>query len=480
MIRLVLRREDANAIEAALSSSGRTEHGCFCLLRDGHGTTDVRLVALEPMMPPADAWDDQGADRLRPSAQWISACVGRAVQERAGLLFVHSHPDVGHPVGLSATDRSATLSLAATIGSILEGPFAAVAVHPEGWAGALAVDGGLEPIARIDAIGRTLLSLSPEPEAVPDPMGVDARQADALGRAHGQLRQLSVAVIGAGGLGSPVAEQLVRMGVRQVIIVDHDRLETPSNVRRVFGSTLADLHATAPPPKVDVVGRHLDMLMLGSRITRVDGDVRDPSTLPDLLDADVIICGTDTHGSRAALNDVAAEFFLPLIDIGVRAAGVANGELGALVAEVRIVTPATPCLWCRNAISGDVIRAENLPADQQRKLAAEGYLPGAIGAPAPSVVALTVLGAGLATCALLALLSAEGEVAPAGYLVDGFLGESLEAGPTKPSAGCRCRQRSGRAGVDLRETIVERDMEAPEPDVRLRLAREEAIKTSGD
>lgn len=144
-------------------------------------------------------------------------------------------------------------------------------------------------------------------------------------------------------------------------------------------------------------------------------------------------------------------------------------ELAALVAEVRIVTPATPCLWCRNAISGDFIRAENLPADQQRKLAAEGYLAGNEGAPAPSVVALTVLGAGSATCALLPLLSVEAEVAPAGYLVDGFLGDSLELGPNEPLSGCRCRQRSGLAGIDLRETAAERDMEGREPDVGLRL-----------
>jgi len=203
--------------------------------------------------------------------------------------------------------------------------------------------------------------------------------------------------------------------------------------------------------------------MLGSRITRVDGDVRDASTRPALLDADVIICGTDTHGSRAALNDIAAEFFLPLIDVGVRAAGKASGELAALVAEIRIVTPATPCLWCRKAISGDVIRAENLPPDQQRTLAAEGYLPGQTGAPAPSVVALTVLGAGLATCALLALLSAEADVAPSGYWVDGFLGDSLDLGLQEPLPGCRCRQRLGLAGIDLKEPAAERDMEAPEP-----------------
>jgi molybdopterin/thiamine biosynthesis adenylyltransferase len=75
----------------------------------------------------------------------------------------------------------------------------------------------------------------PSRELVP---GLDARQRDALGGVHDQLRHLSVGVVGCAGLGSPVAEQLVRMGVAEIVIVDPDVLDTESNVRRVFGSTL--------------------------------------------------------------------------------------------------------------------------------------------------------------------------------------------------------------------------------------------------
>ena len=67
--------------------------------------------------------------------------------------------------------------------------------------------------------------------------------------------------------------------------------------------------------------------------------------------------------------------------------------------------PDTPCLWCRNIIDSDIIHAENLPVDEQRQLQREGYVVGGIGEAVPSVAALTVLGSGLATCALLALLS---------------------------------------------------------------------------
>jgi hypothetical protein len=69
---------------------------------------------------------------------------------------------------------------------------------------------------------------------------------------------------------------------------------------------------------------------------------------------------------------------------------------------------------------------------------------GRVGEPVPSVVALTVLGAGLAACALLALLADGGRVAPAGYVIDGFLGDARETEPKAPVPGCRCREALGR------------------------------------
>ena len=86
----------------------------------------------------------------------------------------------------------------------------------------------------------------------------------------------------------------------------------------MFGSTAADLRATTPPAKVDVVGRHLDQLGLGTTIRRIKGDVRSENVFRALLDADVVICATDTHGSRAVLNELASVYLLPLIDVGVR------------------------------------------------------------------------------------------------------------------------------------------------------------------
>jgi molybdopterin/thiamine biosynthesis adenylyltransferase len=459
MNRLALLQIDVTEITDVLTASAPAEDGCFLLLREGRGVEGRRLLAVDPIFAPADGWEAQSPNQLRPSARWISATISRAIEQKAGLLFIHSHPNPAHPVGFSEVDRSAIASLAETIGPILDGPFAAAVVHPHGWIAAVAEGGELRMVDRIVSVGRTLRFLNPV-ESTParratDVPGLDDRQRDALGIVHDLIRGLHVGVVGAGGLGSPIAEQLVRMGTGQVTIVDHDALDTSSNVRRVFGSTMSDLRASDPPAKVDVVGRHLDQLGLTQPVIRVAADIRQESSFRRLLDTDVVISGTDTHGSRAIINDFASTYMLPVIDVGVQAGAKKNGDLAALVAEIRVLTPTTPCLWCRKSISSDVIRAENLPPEQRKRLVKEGYIVGGVGDPAPSVIALTVLGAGLATCALLALLSGEGDVCPSGYIIDGLMGDGLETRPTEPDPNCRCRTQLGRGDTEPPSFVAE-------------------------
>jgi hypothetical protein len=232
-----------------------------------------------------------------------------------------------------------------------------------------------------------------------------------------------------------------------LILLDDDLLDTESNVRRVFGSVRADLAAATAPAKVDVLGRHLDQLGLGTRVRRVRGDVTAEPDFRHLLDADVVLGATDTHSSRAVLNDLPATYLLPLIDVGVRVGNRRDGSLAGLVAELRLLTPERPCLWCRGAIDADAIRAENLPPAEREKLRREGYLTGAFGAPAPSVAALTVLASGMATCALIGLLSSEGPVLPSGWILDGLYGDAFETAREDPAPECRCASQLARADL---------------------------------
>jgi len=441
MNRLTVFQDTVKLLERHFLTSGLIEEGTFCLLRQGKGALGTRFLATEMILPQPDSWERQGRAILRPSAKWISASISRAIQDHAGLIFIHSHPNAEFPQGLSPSDLSAFNSLAHTLAPMLDGPFAAGVVHPNGWSGVSWAEGNIVPFGKITSIGKKLCFLSSIKEA--GDSNLDSRQRDALGFVHDQVRHLDVAVVGCGGLGSAVAEQVVRMGANSLLLIDHDRLDTNSNLRRMIGSTMVDLKATVAPPKVDVVGRHLDQLGFGLEIRRVNGDVRTEEVFRALLDVDVVLNCTDTHGSRAVVNDLASTYLLPVIDVGVRVSSRYDNRLAGLIAETRVLTPTTPCLWCRKTIDSNVIRLENLPPEEREQLKKEGYVAAGFGDPTPSVISLTVLGSGLATCALLRLLSEEGEVAPFGYWFDGLFGDSGETKPHTPNSDCWCRKHFG-------------------------------------
>src|SRR5205823_6291294 len=76
------------------------------------------------------------------------------------------------------------------------------------------------------------------------------RHAQAFGKGTTErLRRLTVGVIGCSGTGSPVVEQLARLGVGKLVLVDPDKVEE-KNLNRILNATMGD--AIAGRFKVDV------------------------------------------------------------------------------------------------------------------------------------------------------------------------------------------------------------------------------------
>lgn len=420
MNRLAFTLADVEALDRFFAAARPNEAGAFFLVTEASTPSGLRLVARDPYFPPDTAWTETDRHRLVPSGQLISQVVSRAVAANAGLLFVHSHPDSRHPTGFSWVDDQALDALSRTLVDLIDGPFVAAVVGPKGWVARRYQGDAWESIERITAPGHGIRILDP----LPDPQAMDAdlddRQILALGDLNARLRTLDVAVVGVGGLGSPLAEILVRLGVRGLTIIDPDHLDTQSNLRRVFGAKSSQL--AGHPYKVDVVAEHCGGIGLPTNIIAIPGDVRREDVFPHLLDADVVFSATDSQSSRAVMNAASYAFHLPVIDCGCRISRREPGGLAGLLSEVRFIAPGLPCLFCRRTLSPDAIRAEILPAAERRALHKEGYVVGS-DAPEPSACALTVLGAGMMASSLLAYLSSESEILNGGYLLDALMEE---------------------------------------------------------
>ena len=147
------------------------------------------------------------------------------------------------------------------------------------------------------------------------------RQVRAFGH-EGQtsIQKTRVGIVGVGGTGSPTAEQLVRLGVNDLVLIDPDEFAS-SNLSRVYGSFAPSWRDRLrllgrAQLKVDVVARHLRRINPRIRIrTIAQNVVRDEAAMA-LRDRDVIFLCTDDHWGRAIVNQIAYQYLIPTINIG--------------------------------------------------------------------------------------------------------------------------------------------------------------------
>jgi molybdopterin/thiamine biosynthesis adenylyltransferase len=382
------------------------ETGAFLLVTSVQTYNGTRLLVQQTLLPPAGALELQGSDALRPSGQWLSAVISAALASKAGLGFIHSHPNSGHPPELSALDWETSVTWSKSIGPMLNGPFASLVWSPRGVTGVMFdknVPGQPIQIERAQSLGGgSARPLHPTVADARDTL-LDDRQVRAMtALGNKRIRDFSVAVIGLGGTGSPVAEQLTRLGVARLVLIDPDVIDDVSNLRRITGSRPKDFGAA----KAEVVGRYLRSLELGPVVDVMCEDVRRETVLRRILDCDLVINTTDTQSSRAFLNQVSYQYYLPLIDVGVRVGTKLDGSVSGMPAEVRVLLPDNGCLWCRKVLDSQAIYEENLPQSERDKLAHEGYVQAVTG-PQPSVIPLNYFGAAAATTTSLRLLSGQ-------------------------------------------------------------------------
>jgi adenylyltransferase/sulfurtransferase len=116
-----------------------------------------------------------------------------------------------------------------------------------------------------------------------------------------RLRDGSVLVVGAGGLGAPLAMYLAAAGVGRIGLVDFDHVDE-SNLQRQL---LYDTHDVGRP-KLEAAAARLAALNPHVRIERHDARLSSQNALDILRGYDVIADGTDNFATRYLVNDACA------------------------------------------------------------------------------------------------------------------------------------------------------------------------------
>lgn len=134
------------------------------------------------------------------------------------------------------------------------------------------------------------------------------------------LKAASVAVVGAGGIGSPAIQYLAAAGVGRLVLIDDDTVDL-SNLQRqtIFDDT--DLGASKVAAAADAaraINAHVAIDACAARLT--------PANAADLLaGVAVVLDGSDSFATRLAVSDAAQALRIPLVSASV---GQFEGQLG--------------------------------------------------------------------------------------------------------------------------------------------------------
>lgn len=219
------------------------------------------------------------------------------------------------------------------------------------------------------------------------------------------LGRLRAGIVGISGTGSPLLEQLIRLGFGEIVIIDPDIIED-RNLNRILNSTVAD--AGAGRLKVDIAEAAAIATGLPTKIIKVASTLMSPAAINALSVCDVIFGCVDTHTGRFAMNLVSTYHIIPYFDLGVMLDATkeadGTGRVNDILGTVHYIVPGRSSLISRDVISLQTVAAEGL-ANSDPEAAAQQvrdkYFRG-LTVSRPAVISINMFAAALAVNDFLA------------------------------------------------------------------------------
>lgn len=208
------------------------------------------------------------------------------------------------------------------------------------------------------------------------------------GAGQAKLKAATVAIVGAGGIGSPAIQYLAAAGIGQLILIDDDTVDL-SNLQRqtLFGDVdIGAPKVAAAALAASRINPHVTVELRAERLTT--------NNAADLIaGADVVLDGTDSFATRLAVGDAAHAARIPLVSSAV---GQFEGQLGVF----RGWEADKPCYRC---FVGD---AADAAGDSCADLGVLGAMTGVMGSLAALEAMRAIIGFGDDSAGKLLLIDA--------------------------------------------------------------------------
>lgn len=184
------------------------------------------------------------------------------------------------------------------------------------------------------------------------------RHAQAFGEGTVRLlRNLSVAIVGYSGTGSPTVEQLVRLGVGRIVIVD-PKLVEERNLSRILNTRMKDV--VDGWHKVEVAERTVTEMGLGTEIEIHPTNLYSPDVVKAVAECDVLIGCVDSIDGRHLMDRLSTFYSMPYFDVGVKLIADGEGGVEQICGTVHYLQPDGSSLLSRSVYTMEQVRSASL------------------------------------------------------------------------------------------------------------------------
>jgi molybdopterin/thiamine biosynthesis adenylyltransferase len=252
-----------------------------------------------------------------------------------------------------------------------------------------------------------------------------------------QLRAAKVAVVGGGGLGSHVCQQLAYLGVGEIRPIDYEELDI-TNLNRYVTA-----YADDPVPgskKVDLCERLIKRIDPTIVVRKIHAPLRSAEAFEAIRTADYVFGCLDNEGSRLILTELCSAYPRPYFDLATE---IVPGDEPSYGGRVCVAWDGDGCLVCLDEIDLQEAQRDLASSAAKRDLQTiYGVSAGMLDNKGPSVVSINGVVASLGVTEFM--LMATGIRAPRRLLTyRGHLG-IVAANADKPAPECYyCRGLRG-------------------------------------
>lgn len=276
------------------------------------------------------------------------------------------------------------------------------------------------------------------------------RQLALFGKAgQDELRKATVAVVGAGGVGSHVIQQLALLGVGALTVIDAEELAETNRNRYVTARRTDPIPGS---PKVSLAVRLVHEIDNTINVRTIRDSFVSSKGFEALITSDYVFGCIDSEGARFVLNELCAAYTVPYLDV---ASDVIPGSPIEYGGRICVCTWDIPgCLMCRGLIDFEEAQREMESSEARVDRAAiYGVEAAHLDRSGPSVVTINGVVASIAATEFMVLATGLRQAKPL-QQYRGHLAK-LTVSRDQPTADCYyCSEIKGkREAADLQRYI---------------------------